>query len=577
MTAQSQNAGEVTRLVTRLATWPVADVEGRLTAWQKLSKNDPMKCFQKREVAYQKGRLSILAFVVLSLASCRGSKEPFSSDAKIFGGQAVGADELPAVVGIAFANAQGDFDLSCTGTLVAPDLVLTAGHCLQTSRPATDRDATLFASKIRVLTGPGIDGGRMRNGLRVQSVVSHPLLRIHPLGYADFGLIRLVDEVPNITPTPLLTEIADELAAFTRGRVLLAGYGRREDGANGEKYKTWAKVRRLTPDEGMAGGGGHDACSGDSGGPALTVSGDGTMSQLGVVSRGLGLGCGKGGFISLVPDATCWLAEASGGQLPAPRASVCRSEDAPTFSADDLKGTVLSELCTRGRPTQLATLGAIALAVGTDTCEKTTEFLATASTLTLDGLMISDLSPLVHLSQLTSLSLKGNQIFDALPLAFLPALKTLELDGNSIHNFSPLVAREGEGLTVLGKRRQLWNVEATEFLAACLNPELGEEARRTVRAVLWATAASDCHEANARLLSLESLSLRDRKLTDLSPLSYLGQLKVLDLTGNPVVDVGPLSSLERLQDLHLERTEVKDLRPLSGLLQRGLRVSGVTR
>lgn len=66
---------------------------------------------------------------------------------------------------------------------------------------------------------------------------------------------------------------------------------------------------------------------------------------------------------------------------------------------------------------------------------------------------------------------------------------------------------------------------------------------------------------------LVQLEIQDNeKLTDLSPLSGLLQLRVLLCNSTQVSDLSPLSGLQHLQELSCNSTQVRDLSPLSGLL-----------
>src|SRR5688500_9394309 len=136
----------------------------------------------------------LIAIGLTSLAACGPGRQMLDDGAVslplIYGGEPVAPGEHEAVVGLAFAD--GDtFRLECTGTLIAPDVVLTAGHCLK--GPGVDlvsADADL--SKVRIYTGLGEEGGALSAPAAAHAVaraVAHPSLRAHPLGYADWGLV----------------------------------------------------------------------------------------------------------------------------------------------------------------------------------------------------------------------------------------------------------------------------------------------------------------------------------------------------------------------------------------------------
>jgi Leucine-rich repeat (LRR) protein len=173
--------------------------------------------------------------------------------------------------------------------------------------------------------------------------------------------------------------------------------------------------------------------------------------------------------------------------------------------------------------------------------------------------------------------LRGNFVTSLAPLARLTALRTLDIAGNALPDDASLAALAGleaQGLLILGKRAQLANYFATDFLRLCLDAGTSDAARKTIRAVLFNTSAEDCDVANERLLSLDSLRLADRALTDLTPLAGLPGLEGLDVSANLVTDVAPLASLERLRELDLTGDPIPDLSPLAGLVARGLVLRG---
>ncbi len=61
------------------------------------------------------------------------------------------------------------------------------------------------------------------------------------------------------------------------------------------------------------------------------------------------------------------------------------------------------------------------------------------------------------------------------------------------------------------------------------------------------------------------LSLNNNQISNISPLSGLNSLKVVNLDGNQIVDLSPLSGLISLTKLELSHNQIFDLSPLSGL------------
>ncbi|WP_138468880.1 serine protease [Poseidonocella sp. HB161398] len=126
-------------------------------------------------------------------------------------------DRMPYAAVCYLERSFGSRNFGCTGTLIAPDLVLTAGHCLI-------RRGGQVPDRIRVQ--PGRNGPRIRESLPVRAtyVPRRYAERRDPL--YDFGLIRLAAR-PRTVPGPVFPHAASDaqLRAFLRGRqVQIAGY-----------------------------------------------------------------------------------------------------------------------------------------------------------------------------------------------------------------------------------------------------------------------------------------------------------------------------------------------------------------
>jgi len=507
------------------------------------------------------------------ISACLQHTQP--STPKIYGGTPVAPGDLPAVVALTLQLPGGSARLSCSGALIAADVVLTAGHCLK----GPGFDATTLGGQIKeqlhVYFGNGAEGGELSAGASVQAVAVHPLLRRHPIGYADYGLVFLSAPVTGIQAFPVLVSLADSLHALRAGSTTLVGYGERDDRGSGRKFQVDAVIHSFNSAEARVGGGGKDACGGDSGGPALVKGDDGTWQLLGTVSRGIHLGCGDGGLISLAADGWCWVQQAAAGHLQGPATDCAlwygEVDKAPHRSDDFL------QLCQSGdaSATQQETIQAIMLSLATTSCTNAAQRLKASPELNLDGLMLRDLTPLAQLSNLTSLSLKGNRLSDLSPLRELTGLKLLEIEGSQVGTTAPLAALEQQGLRILGTRRQLGNSQDTAFLRLCQDQGVSAGALTTIKAILYKTQSSDCATANERLLSLSQLTLNEQQISDVTPLAGLQQLTALDLSGNTqLVDAAPLSGLERLKTLNIAGTKVTDLSPLAGLKANGLVING---
>ena len=155
------------------------------------------------------------------------------------------------------------------------------------------------------------------------------------------------------------------------------------------------------------------------------------------------------------------------------------------------------------------------------------EFAANLSNLYLRGNDIVDLVPLADLDKLASLDLEGNQIVDLSPLADMPVLEMLFIGRNPIEDVSPLAS-----LPRLA-HLDLWSTHV-------VRPALGK-------------------------VPLQTLNLRGSRVSDLTGLKDLADLRELDLGDNPLTDLSPLGHLPRLRELQLDRCDLVDLSGLSGL------------
>lgn len=224
----------------------------------------------------------------------------------VVGGNDAEPGEYPAVAEITF----GPF--LCTGTLIAPDWVLSAGHCGSVTGAAVASPASWPAPLIDVRIG----GQRSGEGERVP--VSRVLL--HPNYLATMGYdISLLQLSRASTKAPVSVAGAGERDLWDPGDLeTIVGWGATEEGGETPDTLQEGEVP-ITTDAYCADAysdfdaetmvcagfpqGGVDTCQGDSGGPMFGRTIAGELRVVGATS--FGEGCarpGKPGVYARVAD-----------------------------------------------------------------------------------------------------------------------------------------------------------------------------------------------------------------------------------------------------------------------------------
>lgn len=225
---------------------------------------------------------------------------PFGFRPFIVGGTEVAADDPIAhsVVAIFIQLSYGEG--MCTGSIIAPNLIVTAAHCASddTGAPLPLSSLTVaYGLNVRNDTGTGVGWPGTRAPIQSSAVNTiwvyqgYPSQMNNPVDEGDVALIRIEGTVPSGYVPVQMLDNADELKAG--GTVTLAGYGITDASSQtgGGILREVSGIRIVNPDLGktevvLDQSQGHGACHGDSGGPGYITDSSGHLVLWGLTDRG---------------------------------------------------------------------------------------------------------------------------------------------------------------------------------------------------------------------------------------------------------------------------------------------------
>jgi endonuclease G len=224
---------------------------------------------------------------------------------RIVGGFPVQPGTFPECCLIGRRNANGTFQWFCTGVLVHPRVVLTAGHCFDPAQPAN------------VVALKADDQSQLGNSevLSVRRMVQHtdyPSTGRHDISVIILRTASTVAPIRMATAQETTSAKKTTLVGFGNDDVLSTrGFGKKRQvtvpitSVSGPGVNVDDLERELGFEsdlEFVAGGSGFDSCNGDSGGPAYIDVG-GTRVVAGLTSRATDTArnpCGEGGIYTRV-------------------------------------------------------------------------------------------------------------------------------------------------------------------------------------------------------------------------------------------------------------------------------------
>ena len=256
----------------------------------------------------------------------------------IVGGLRAGSGEYPATGVLLYAvakrgpTARPMGAMLCTGTLIAPDVVLAAAHCRQPELPegGTARVLYFFSLEPDVSSfGPrALD--LPKDAVRVSQMEVHPDYengrKPRAVSQANDLALFYLEQPFDVPPARLASSSEAERLLHTGRPVTIVGYGRQGDlfysvGDDGIKMRgrsTLSEVGRYELEVGYTDDDAYK-CFGDSGGPTFAQSDSGNATLVGVTSRGAswtvshggmkgtGPGCRMGGIDTRVDPYLPWI------------------------------------------------------------------------------------------------------------------------------------------------------------------------------------------------------------------------------------------------------------------------------
>ena len=215
----------------------------------------------------------------------------------IIGGTAVPTGKYPFIAALLDTRIAGGADSQqfCGATLIDPNSVLTAAHCVYGES----------ATPLRVTVGRTVLSSNQGQKRRVSRIFVHPSYDPNSSDAYDAAVLKLSSLVSGVAPIMLATASQNFLEAPGRNATV-AGWGKTGSNYFPDRMRE-AQVPIVSDDQAAsvygtsyfkslmvaAGKEGKDTCQGDSGGPMFAKA-DSNYTQIGITS--FGFGCAVAGY-----------------------------------------------------------------------------------------------------------------------------------------------------------------------------------------------------------------------------------------------------------------------------------------